>query len=237
MKTREPIVVDLNLDLRTLTVLGLVVGLMCLLYAVSGAQDDTSRTTNTGQPEPPAVRQASPPVSMPAPPAGMNDVTLTTNGDWIPVGSVGVAPAASAAPAAPTAAGAGRHYYLTNANYATNLAKTACAAGYHMASFWEILDVSNLIYDYDHPAAHTKADSGYGPPSFWNGWVRTGWDSSGSTTTGSGNCLNWTSNSSADSGVTVRLSRTWETAPGDIFTWDATSWPCNIVGPVWCVRD
>jgi hypothetical protein len=130
---------------------------------------------------------------------------------------------------------AGRHFYLTSANYATNQVKTVCAAGYHMASLWEILDVSNLVYDYDHPAAYNKADSGYGPPSNWYGWVRTGYDSSGSTTTGAGNCLNWTSTSSPNNGVSVRLSDTWETAPGDIFTWDATSFGCGFTGPVWCV--
>jgi hypothetical protein len=97
-----------------------------------------------------------------------------------------------------------------------------------MASLWELVDISNLIYDYVHPAAHTKDDSGYGPPSFWYGWIRTGGSSSNSATTGTGNCLNWTSTSSADSGVSVRLSRTWETAPGDIGPWDATSFTCNF---------
>ena len=126
---------------------------------------------------------------------------------------------------------------MTDANYFTDQALTACASGYHMASLWEILDVSNLTYDYDHPAAHTKTDSGFGPPSFWHGWVRTGQSSSGSSTTGSGNCLNWSTRSGSSNGVSVRLSRTWETAPGDIFTWDANTFACSIPGPVWCVGD
>jgi hypothetical protein len=132
---------------------------------------------------------------------------------------------------------AGRHFYLTNTTYRTDQALTACAVGYHMASMWEILDVSNLTYDNDHPAAYNKADSGFGPPSYWNGWVRTGNSSSNSSTTGSGNCNTWTSISSTDSGVSVRLSNAWETAPGDIFTWDATSFTCNYIGPVWCVGE
>jgi hypothetical protein len=131
----------------------------------------------------------------------------------------------------------GRYFYLTDQSYSPNQALTACSAGYHMASLWEILDVSSLIYDFGHPAAHTKADSGYGPPSNWHGWVRTGYDSSGSSTTGSGNCLSWTSNDPAQYGVSVRLSINWETAPGDIFAWDANSFPCNFTGPVWCVGD
>jgi hypothetical protein len=131
----------------------------------------------------------------------------------------------------------GRHFYLTNVDYTPNTATTACTSGYHMASLWEILDVSNLTYDYNHPAATTKADSGYGPPSFWYGWVRTGGDSSGSSTTGIGNCLNWTSVSASDYGVSIRLSQTWKTAPGDIFTWNTTSFSCDTIGPVWCVGD
>jgi hypothetical protein len=131
----------------------------------------------------------------------------------------------------------GRHIYLTNTSYATNHTLTACAVGYHMASLWEMLDVSNMIYDNTHPAAYNKADSGYGPPSNWYGWVRTGFNSSNSITTGSGNCNTWTSISTGDYGVSVRLSNTWEAAPGDIVTWDATSFTCNYTGPVWCVGD
>jgi hypothetical protein len=135
------------------------------------------------------------------------------------------------------AAGGGRHFYLTDANFATDEVLTACADGYHMASLWEILDVSNMVYDYDHPDAHVKADSGNGPPSGWYGWARTGWFSSGSTTAGTGNCLNWTSTSSANSAASVRLATAWEIAPGDIGPWDATSFTCNFSGPVWCVGE
>jgi len=106
-----------------------------------------------------------------------------------------------------------------------------------MASLWEILDVSNLVYAYNHPDAHVQNDSGQGPPSGWYGWVRTGnWDST-SATAGTGNCNNWTSTSSGDSTVAVRLVTAWELAPGDIGTWDATSFTCNFNGPVWCVGD
>jgi hypothetical protein len=54
---------------------------------------------------------------------------------------------------------------------------------------------------------------------------------------GTGNCLNWSSMSSGDYGVAVRLSGMWETAPGDIGPWDETSFSCNYTGPVWCVGD
>ena len=136
------------------------------------------------------------------------------------------------------ATGGGRHFYLTSTSYNTDQVLNACAPGYHMASLWEIVDVSNLVYDWDHPAAYTKADSGQGPPSFWYGWVRTGFDSSSSSATGAGNCASWTTRSSSAYGVSVRLSYSWEALPGEIGgIWDATSFPCNYSGPVWCVGD
>jgi hypothetical protein len=131
----------------------------------------------------------------------------------------------------------GRYFYLTNNNYSSNEVLTACDAGYHMASLWEILDVTNLIYDYKNPAAKIKADSGYGPPSNWYGWIRTGEESSGANTAGTGNCLNWTSSLNTNYGTIVRLSNAWETTPGDIFTWDAAIWNCGGIAPVWCVGD
>jgi hypothetical protein len=131
----------------------------------------------------------------------------------------------------------GRHVYLTNANYSSVQAPSACSSGYHMASLWEILDISNIIYDFKHPAAYTKSDSGHGPPSHWLGWIRTGYDSSSATIAGKGNCNTWTSVSPNDNGSMVRLSDLWITSPGDISTWMATVKPCDYVAPVWCVMD
>jgi hypothetical protein len=84
----------------------------------------------------------------------------------------------------------GNLFYLTNFSRNANQVLTACAAGYHMASLWEIYDPSNLTYDTSHPEAYVKADSGQGPPSLWYGWVRTGFDNSASSKPGAGNCLN-----------------------------------------------
>ena len=131
----------------------------------------------------------------------------------------------------------GRYFYLTAADYDTDEALTACGPGYHMASLWEILDVSNLAYDRDHPDAYVQDDSGEGPPSGWNGWIRTGRNSSSSATAGVGNCLTWTSTDSGDRGTAVRLITAWETPPGGIGTWDAGAYACSLAGPVWCVGD
>jgi hypothetical protein len=130
-----------------------------------------------------------------------------------------------------------RGFYLTNTSYATNVPLTACAKGYHMASIWELLEVSTLNYHFKHPYAYTKADSGKGPPSFWYGWVRTGYDSSNNSTAGTGNCNNWSSVSGADYGVAVRLTNNWQTSLGAIGPWQATSFTCNYTGPVWCVSN
>ena len=107
-----------------------------------------------------------------------------------------------------------------------------------MASLWEILDVTNLTYDYDHPAAFNKADSRYGPPSLWYGWARTGGFSGGANIAGQGNCNVWSSSSVTDYGVAVRLTNTWESPPNEIANWwDATSFSCNTLAPVWCVGE
>jgi hypothetical protein len=132
--------------------------------------------------------------------------------------------------------GNGRHVYVTTAYYFPAQALSACASPYHMASFWEIMDVSNLIYDYDHPDAATQSDSGSGPPSEYAGWVRTGYSSSGSNTAGTGNCYNWTSSSASSYGTVAKLTRQWETAPSQADLWDFGPYPCNLSGRVWCVR-
>jgi hypothetical protein len=134
-------------------------------------------------------------------------------------------------------AGNGRHVYVTAAFYLPAQALSACASPYHMASFWEIMDVSNLIYDGAHPDAATWSDSGSGPPSEDAGWVRTGYDSSTTNAAGMGNCNNWTSSSGTSYGTAARLSRQWETAPSQADLWDVLPYPCNLSGRVWCVRD
>jgi hypothetical protein len=130
-----------------------------------------------------------------------------------------------------------RGFYLTELDYDADQALSACAEDYHMASLWEILDVSNLAYAYDHPDAHTKDDSGRGPPSHWYGWLRTGWNSSGTDTAGVGNCQNWTSITSGDRGSIGRLTYDWATAPTAVGPWETLAWDCSGIAPVWCVQD
>jgi hypothetical protein len=133
--------------------------------------------------------------------------------------------------------GTGRHVYLTVDNYLPAYARSACTSGYHMASLWEIMDVSNLIYDYAQPYAATQDDSGHGLPTYLAGWVRTGYSSSSTNVAGTGNCNSWTSSNAADYGTAAYLSRQWETVYSQADLWILPVYPCNVAGQVWCARD
>ena len=169
---------------------------------------------------------------------------------WLPggllIGLLLVGAALSSRPPAAAQAGAeasffprgnGRHFYLTLAGYAPVDAPGACTAGYRMAALWEILDVTGLDYDYDHPGALTHSDSGFGPPANQPGWVRTGGSSSSVNTPGIANCASWSAASPRDYGSLVRLARAWESPSGDIFAWETAASPCSNSAPVWCVGD
>jgi len=135
------------------------------------------------------------------------------------------APATSTAPV--------RGYYLTKGNVVGSAALTACVSGYHMASFGEVIDPSNLSYR--RTLGRTAADSGFGPP-LAAGWVRSG--SSAAVSGVGANCNAWTSSSSSDHGIVAATGAL--TTAGIVFD---TSAACdgsgfNIPGPgVWCVEN
>lgn len=159
---------------------------------------------------------------------------LSASGQWLPSSQHAAAsPATDFVPMR-----TGRHVYLTAAaNIPPPSAPAACASGYHMASLWEIMDLSNLTYDYDHPSAATRDDSGHGPPSYLGGWVRTGYDNSASNTAGTGNCNNWTVTNITDYGTAAHLSHEWATVSGQTGLWEVAAYSCALTGRVWCVRD
>jgi hypothetical protein len=131
----------------------------------------------------------------------------------------------------------GKLYYLTDFSVNGSQALTACTAGYHMASLWELYDLSNLRYNSSHPDAYVKADSGQGPPSLWYGWVRTGYNSSVSNVAGQGNCANWTSTTPSENGTIMRLTNNWAVSPGGIGSWEPDPWTCGGTAPIWCIED
>jgi hypothetical protein len=146
---------------------------------------------------------------------------------------------AEATPAASLAASSAgkRLFYLRSAWVAGNFATTQCNSGFHMASIWEILDVSNLSYDHTNPTAITRADAGVGPPAGSVGWVRTGNASSGTNIAGTGNCNNWTSGSVLYYGTAARLGTSWNTPPGQVALWGFETFECDTGVPTWCVQD
>jgi len=143
------------------------------------------------------------------------------------------APAASS-PASPAGM---RHFYLTELSaYVGGWASVACGDGYHMASLWEMVDPSNLKYAWPSWAA----DSGQGPPSGWQGWVRTGAGSSNIQAPGIGNCNAWTSSSAGDYGTVAQLAQDWLGTGAhspNFQLWHVDVLSCDNVISVWCVED
>jgi hypothetical protein len=126
-----------------------------------------------------------------------------------------------------------RWFYLTTTVHDGVNALTACDAGFHMASIYEILDVSNLRYDTGRGG--TRDDSGQGPPQGYGGWVRTG--ASATTTqdwSAVSNCNAWTSSDPSYYGTQVNLTPDWSV--GQRF-WAAITLNCDATSSVWCVQD
>ena len=140
--------------------------------------------------------------------------------------------------ASPSWGSLGRHFYLTKeAVYDGSEALAACDAGFHMASLWEISDVSNLVYD--TARGFTGDDSGSGPPSYVTGWARTGYQVSGVATPGVGNCDAWSSTDPDKHGSLALLSANWygETRIDGTGWWTGMTSQCNMERRVWCVED
>jgi len=140
-----------------------------------------------------------------------------------------------------------RRYYLTKTTVPGNQALTACAAGFHMASRFEILDVS--VLDYDPHLGFTTDDSGAGPPSAAakygstapSGWMRTGGGSQYTDATRAPgiaftNCATWASNSHDAYGTVGWLTDRFTAADGAA-PWQGGSESCDLPQHVWCVEN
>ena len=149
------------------------------------------------------------------------------------------APVAASGPqeveAAVSASGRRQFYFAWNSPRSGSGALTACEAGYHMASLWEIMDVSDLEYNAQY--GRGAADAGSGPPTDYVGWVRTGFGASGTASVpGQDNCDAWTTYDGSKWGTQASLPSEWGTSE-DIHVWAVTVEPCNLISPVWCVED
>ena len=128
-----------------------------------------------------------------------------------------------------------RKYYLTTATQNGAGADAICAAGYHFASVWEILDTTQL--EYNTALGYTALDSGQGPPTDVDGWVRTGYTSDDSTSIGRANCLLWDTASSGSRGTTVTLSQFWDLAAQRVSPWSPITGTCDVPHRSWCIED
>jgi hypothetical protein len=134
-----------------------------------------------------------------------------------------------------------RRYYLSTGLFQGNQALTACEPGFHMASLWEIFNLSLLTYDTERGI--TTPDSGFGPPTTSQfGWVRTGAGSNSVTgSAGIDNCNAWTSNSSSHGGSVALPVAPWENSnivdTAVALPWRGLRAGCDFSLPVWCVED
>jgi len=130
-------------------------------------------------------------------------------------------------------------FYISQSTYEGSAALSACVTGFHMATLWEILDVSSLRYAIEVGDAATHDDSGQGPPSGDGGWIRSGWYSNGDPQVGLANCEVWTSSLSSRWGTVVKLEENLD-EPREVEwlgPWNPAVIQCNMPRRVWCVED
>jgi hypothetical protein len=145
------------------------------------------------------------------------------------------------------AAGLPKFYLTQEFTLKGSQALNACATGYHMASLFEILDVSNLRYN--TTLGFVSNDSGLGPPAGNPlgppsqravGWVRTGAQQSTFAQPGLANCLSWTSDLQEHFGTVVFLpgpDPSWEEPASVVSPWIVRAEECFALERVWCVQN
>jgi hypothetical protein len=132
-----------------------------------------------------------------------------------------------------TAAGLPRRtVYLTSTLVTGNMARDQCTEpGFHMASMWEIGNWATLVeYAEDAVGAlsenNSLIDLGDRLPAGKVGWVRTGADFSGSSTSGTGNCFK--RGSTSQNGTTVSPDASWAGTQQSLFpNWRAGFASCS----------
>lgn len=138
----------------------------------------------------------------------------------------------------PSTRDARRLFYITRTGFNGSQALTACAQGYHMASFWEIFDVSNLKYNTE--LGRISGDSGFGPPSSVQGlgWIRNGDFANTGAGPSPSNCDAWTSANAADTGTSANLSFGDLSNPVRVGApWVVQEISCEFPISVWCMQD
>jgi hypothetical protein len=141
-----------------------------------------------------------------------------------------------------------RMFYLSKETVQGSQALTACASGYHMASRFEILDVT--VLEYDSGKGLTTDDAGSGPPSKAAGyespgavgWVRTGGpsqftDPGGLPGSARTNCATWSTSSPEARGTVAYLSDEFTRQNAAAGVWNGGAQACDVPSHVWCVQN
>lgn len=128
-----------------------------------------------------------------------------------------------------------KRFYLTESPVQANAALTACTPGFHMASLWEIHDITARDYDYALGVKLPSYDTGLGPPMH-PGWIRNGNVPVPAQLAGSTNCDLWTA-SAGSFGTVVRLDNRMTGAAMTASPWKASAEDCGTSNRVWCAED
>ncbi len=138
-----------------------------------------------------------------------------------------------------------KKFYLTTEFFRAFEAPGACDEGFHMASLFEMIDPSDLVYDVGRGTV--QADSGLGPPTgsltLNLGWVRTGYSANRVGDDGRGNCEAYADPMPGFSDVgsvvslqpflgAARAVSPWSTSGGG-----PPDAECYADNRVWCVQD
>lgn len=122
-----------------------------------------------------------------------------------------------------------KYFYLSKTVGSTATAQ--CAAGYHMASIYELTMPG--VMRYNTTLGYTTGDSGSGPPAGYYGWARNGL-ASGNLGDGTGNCNAYTTTSGSGTkyfmlveNIGVNLLVAMSPATGS----------CSLGVRVWCIQD
>jgi hypothetical protein len=129
----------------------------------------------------------------------------------------------------------GRRYYLTPTSVPGDQALTHCAAGFHMASLYELWGFDGLRYAAALGQIFPNMDVGSGPPANIDGYVRSG---SGATSSGGSagpNCDAWTT--SSGTGLVAHLRAPFFIESSGPNAWEVAPLACSPGSRVWCIED
>ena len=126
-----------------------------------------------------------------------------------------------------------RRVYVTPGYFEGDEVLTACARGYHLASYWEIREPSNFVYE--TRLGLTNADYQFGPPASKEAGV-TGlwaWLDFGTVPDVTYNCNGWTGYAYHGYSASLGMANPAST----FYPFNIQVNRCNMKAHVWCASD